>query len=173
LGIRSFLFFLKHPLGVAVLPRPLKYFRTTDFKINMSCKLFIGSLSWNTDDTTLRACFEQFGAVADSVVIRDRETGRSRGFGFVTFEEESMADAAVSQMDNQEFEGRTIRVSKAQERQEGERRPFNGGERRQYGDRQEGGEHRQYGDRQEGGGRRQYGDRQEGGGRRPYGDRSY
>lgn len=127
----------------------------------MSCKLFIGGLSWNTDDSTLRARFEQFGAVADAVVIRERETGRSRGFGFVTFEEESMADAAVSQMDNQEFEGRTIRVSKAQERQEGERRPFNGGERRQYGDRQEGGE------------RRQYGDRQEGGERRPYGDRSY
>ena len=123
----------------------------------MSCKLFIGGLSWNTDETSLRARFEQFGAVADAVVIRDRESGRSRGFGFVTFEEESMADAAVSQMHDQEFEGRTIRVSKAQERQEGERRPFNGGERRPFN----------------GGERRQYGDRQEGSERRPYGDRSY
>lgn len=111
----------------------------------MSCKLFIGGLSWNTDDSSLRARFEEFGAVADAVVIRERETGRSRGFGFVTFAEESQADAAVAQMDNQEFEGRTIRVSKAQERQEGERRPFNGerrsgfgGERRQpYGERRQ------------------------------------
>lgn len=111
----------------------------------MSCKLFIGGLSWNTDDSTLRARFEEFGAVADAVVIRERETGRSRGFGFVTFADEAQADAAVAQMDNQEFEGRTIRVSKAQERQEGERRPFNGerrggfgGERRQpYGERRQ------------------------------------
>jgi cold-inducible RNA-binding protein len=112
----------------------------------MSCKLFIGGLSWNTDDSSLRSHFEQFGAVADAVVIRERETGRSRGFGFVTFAEEAMADAAVAQMDNQEFEGRTIRVSKAQERQEGERRPFNGGERRPFN----GGERRQpYGERRQ------------------------
>jgi RNA recognition motif-containing protein len=111
----------------------------------MSCKLFIGGLSWNTDDSTLRARFEEFGAVADAVVIRERETGRSRGFGFVTFAEESQADAAVAQMDNQEFEGRTIRVSKAQERQEGERRPFNGERRNDYG-----GERRQpYGERRQ------------------------
>lgn len=121
--------------------------------IHMSCKLFIGGLSWNTDDSSLRARFEEFGAVSDAVVIRERETGRSRGFGFVTFAEEAMADAAVAQMDNQEMDGRTIRVSKAQERQEGgERRPFNGGERRGGfgGERREynGGERRQaYGDR--------------------------
>ena len=113
----------------------------------MSCKLFIGGLSWNTDDSSLRARFEEFGAVADAVVIRERETGRSRGFGFVTFAEEAQADVAVAQMDNQDFDGRTIRVSKAQERQEGERRPFNGGERRPFngGERRpfNGGERRQ------------------------------
>lgn len=122
----------------------------------MSCKLFIGGLSWNTDDSSLRNRFEEFGTVADAIVIRERETGRSRGFGFVTFAEESMADAAVAQMDNQEFDGRTIRVSKAQERQEGEqrrsspfggeRRPFNGGERRPYNG---GGERRSYGEQRE------------------------
>lgn len=118
----------------------------------MSCKLFIGSLSWNTDDSSLRARFEEFGTVSDAVVIRERETGRSRGFGFVTFTEESMADAAIAQLDNQDFDGRSIRVSKAQERQEGERRPFNGGERRPFngGERRQpyGGERRQpYGER--------------------------
>ena len=123
----------------------------------MSCKLFIGGLSWNTDETSLRARFEQFGAVADAVVIRERETGRSRGFGFVTFAEEAQADVAVAQMDNQDFDGRTIRVSKAQERQEGERRPFNGGERRPFN----------------GGERRPFNGGEQGSERRPYGDRSY
>lgn len=112
----------------------LRYFSSTTLTHSiMSCKLFIGGLSWNTDDSSLRARFEEFGAVADAVVIRERETGRSRGFGFVTFSEESQADAAVAQMDNQEFDGRTIRVSKAQERQEGERRPFNGERRGGFG----------------------------------------
>lgn len=124
----------------------------------MSTKLFIGGLSWNTDDSSLRAGFESFGAVADAVVIRERETGRSRGFGFVTYESEACADAAVAAMDNQTFDGRSIRVSKAQERQEGERRPFNGGgERRSYGD-NNGGERRSYGDNN-GGERRSYNDR--------------
>ena len=114
----------------------------------MSVKLFIGGLSWNTDDSSLRARFEEFGAVADAVVIRDRETGRSRGFGFVTYEEESVADAAVAALDNQEFDGRQIRVAKATERAEGERRSFGGdrrggfgGERRPFG-----GERRSYDD---------------------------
>ena len=126
---------------------------TNNSTLQMSCKLFIGGLSWNTDDSSLRARFEEFGPVADAIVIRERETGRSRGFGFVTFAEEAMADAAVAQMDNQEFDGRTIRVSKAQERQEGERRPFNGGERRPFN----GGERRQpYGERREAYGDRSY-----------------
>ena len=114
----------------------------------MSVKLFIGGLSWNTDDNSLRSEFEKYGAVADAVVIRERETGRSRGFGFITYESEESADAAINAMDNQVFDGRSIRVSRAQERQEGERRPFggerrpfNGGERRPFN----GGERRPFG----------------------------
>ncbi|MCA9686908.1 MAG: RNA-binding protein, partial [Myxococcales bacterium] len=57
----------------------------------MTKKLFVGSLSWDTDDQGLRAAFEQFGAVEDAKVINDRETGRSRGFGFVTFANEADA----------------------------------------------------------------------------------
>lgn len=116
----------------------------------MACKLFIGGLSWNTTNDSLRARFEEFGAVADAVIIYERETGRSRGFGFVTYEDEACADAAIAAMDNQDFEGRAVRVSKAQEREGGERRPFNGGERRGGfgGERQQyGGERRQYGER--------------------------
>jgi len=79
-------------------------------------KLFIGGLSWHTDDTTLRAKFEEFGGVEEAVVVRDRETGKSRGFGFVKFSNEADAETAISQMNNVEFDGRTIRVDKATDR---------------------------------------------------------
>jgi len=82
----------------------------------MGRRLFVGSLSWNTDDDGLRAAFERFGAVEDAKVITDRETGRSRGFGFVTFEEEAAAQAAIQEMNNSELDGRTLVVNEAQER---------------------------------------------------------
>ncbi len=82
----------------------------------MSKKLFVGSLSWNTDDAGLLAAFERFGEVLDAKVITDRETGRSRGFGFVTFAEEGAADEAMNQMNGSELDGRTINVNEAQER---------------------------------------------------------
>ncbi|TKA23054.1 hypothetical protein B0A50_07370 [Salinomyces thailandicus] len=79
-------------------------------------KLFIGGLAWHTDDQTLRTKFEEFGQVDEAIVVKDRDTGRSRGFGFVRFTEESAADAAIGSMNNVEFDGRTIRVDKASER---------------------------------------------------------
>ena len=82
----------------------------------MSKKLFVGGLSWGTDADGLRNAFEQFGEVTDSAVISDRDTGRSRGFGFVTFAEASDADRAVEQMDGTELDGRTVNVSVARER---------------------------------------------------------
>jgi len=85
----------------------------------MSVKLFVGSLSWNTDSDSLRAQFEQYGSLEDAVVIRDRETGRSRGFGFVTYLNGDDADRAVQEMDGQEFEGRAIKVERASERGSG------------------------------------------------------
>ncbi|KAG9062923.1 hypothetical protein KI688_004520 [Linnemannia hyalina] len=88
----------------------------------MASKLFIGGLSWNTTDESLRQGFEQFGQVNDAIVVKDRETGRSRGFGFVTFAEDSAADAAIENLNNQEFDGRQIKVDRASERS-----PNNGG----------------------------------------------
>ncbi|QIW95329.1 hypothetical protein AMS68_000847 [Peltaster fructicola] len=79
-------------------------------------KLFIGGLAWHTDDQTLRTKFEEFGEVQEAIVIKDRDTGRSRGFGFVRFAQESEAEAAITAMNNIEFDGRTIRVDKASER---------------------------------------------------------
>ncbi|KAL6908714.1 hypothetical protein GGI43DRAFT_152754 [Trichoderma evansii] len=76
-------------------------------------KLFIGGLAWHTEEATLRQKFEEFGAVEEAVVVKDRDTGRSRGFGFVRFVQESDAQAAIDAMNNVEFDGRTIRVDKA------------------------------------------------------------
>lgn len=97
----------------------------------MSVKLFIGGLSWNTDTEGLRAKFEQYGQVEDAVVIRDRETGRSRGFGFVTYANDDGANAAVSALDGQEFDGRNIRVQRAEQREGGA--PRTGGFSREGG----------------------------------------
>ena len=82
----------------------------------MSNKLFIGGLAWATDDHSLRTAFEQFGTVTDAKVITDRETGRSRGFGFVTLSSSDEAQRAIAEMDGKELDGRAVRVNVAQER---------------------------------------------------------
>ncbi|EME38231.1 hypothetical protein DOTSEDRAFT_140462 [Dothistroma septosporum NZE10] len=76
-------------------------------------------LAWHTDDQTLRTKFEEYGQVDEAIVVKDRDTGRSRGFGFVRFAEDSAADAAIQAMNNVEFDGRTIRVDKASDRGSG------------------------------------------------------
>ena len=85
----------------------------------MSKKLFVGSLSWNTDDRGLYEAFAPFGGISEAVVITDRDTGRSRGFAFVTFEDDEGADKAVAALNNTELDGRTIRVDVAQDRRPG------------------------------------------------------
>ncbi|MCZ7583220.1 MAG: RNA-binding protein [Deltaproteobacteria bacterium] len=82
----------------------------------MSKKLFVGSLSWNVNDSGLLEAFERFGEVTEAKVITDRDTGRSRGFGFVTFAEADHATKAISEMDGTELDGRTIKVSEAQDK---------------------------------------------------------
>ncbi|KAH8732790.1 hypothetical protein GQ44DRAFT_765870 [Phaeosphaeriaceae sp. PMI808] len=79
-------------------------------------KLFIGGLAWHTDDGTLRQKFEEFGQVEEAVVVKDRDTGRSRGFGFVRFANDADADAAMAALNNEDFDGRRIRVDKASDR---------------------------------------------------------
>ena len=85
----------------------------------MSKKLFVGGLSWNTDDQGLRAAFEAHGEVTDAKVITDRDTGRSRGFGFVTFSESADGENAIEQMNGVELDGRRLNVNEAQERSRG------------------------------------------------------
>ncbi|KAB8268821.1 hypothetical protein BDV30DRAFT_199809 [Aspergillus minisclerotigenes] len=117
-------------------------------------KLFIGGLAWHTTDESLRSGFEKYGAVEEAIVVKDRDTGRSRGFGFVRFSSEADAEAAAQEMNNQEFDGRTIRVDKASERA-----PRNdGGFQGRGGYNQRGGNGGGYGGGYGGGSRGGYGD---------------
>lgn len=82
----------------------------------MGQKLFVGGLPWSADEQALERAFDGFGTLVQTSVVRDRETNRSRGFGFVTFSTEEEAQAAVAAMDGAELDGRRLRVSLAQER---------------------------------------------------------
>ena len=82
----------------------------------MTKKLFVGGLSWDTGDAQFKTAFQKFGTVAEARVILDQETGRSRGFGFVTFSDDEAGTRALQEMDGAELDGRVIRVNEAQER---------------------------------------------------------
>ncbi|MFN8422572.1 MAG: RNA-binding protein [Anaerolineae bacterium] len=85
----------------------------------MSKKLFVGGLPWSVTSDELRNTFAPHGDIADAVVITDRETGRSRGFGFVEFNDAAEADAAMRALNNSSLGGRTITVNEAGERRQG------------------------------------------------------
>lgn len=82
----------------------------------MSKKLFVGGLSWGTTDEGLQGAFSRFGEIVEAKVIMDRDTGRSRGFGFVTFANDEGAATAVTEMNGSELDGRTIKVNEAEDR---------------------------------------------------------
>ena len=82
----------------------------------MGKRLYVGGLAWATDDQGLHDAFAKFGEVVDHKVISDRETGRSRGFGFVTYGTDAEAAAAVEAMNGAEVDGRRLTVNEARER---------------------------------------------------------
>jgi len=85
----------------------------------MSTKLFVGGVSWDTNDDGLRDAFSQFGEIESVRILTDRETGRSRGFGFVEYQTAEAAEAALKAMDGAELDGRILRVDFAAEKPEG------------------------------------------------------
>ena len=87
--------------------------------------IYVGNLSFETNDGALRAAFETHGEVASAQVITDRDTGQSRGFGFVEMSSDQQAQAAMSALDGSDLDGRQIKVSQARPR--GERRGGGGG----------------------------------------------
>ncbi len=82
-------------------------------------RLYVGNLSFQTSTDTVRAAFESFGAVEDVHLVTDRETGRPRGFGFVTMGTPEEAQKAIEGMDGQMLDGRPLRVNQADERPRG------------------------------------------------------
>jgi RNA recognition motif-containing protein len=87
--------------------------------------IYVGNMSYTTTAETLRALFEQHGAVASSKIVLDRETGRPRGFGFIEMPNDDEGRAAIAAIDGKEFEGRTLKVNQAQPKQP--RGPMGGG----------------------------------------------
>lgn len=89
--------------------------------------LFIGSLAYATNDDSLKAFFEQIGEVESARVVTDRDSGRSKGFGFVEFKDEANNQKAVDQLDGKELDGRAINVSLARPKEDRPKRDFGGG----------------------------------------------
>jgi len=92
-------------------------------------KLFVGNLSFDTTENDLQDAFEAFGKVTDLVVMQDRMTGRSRGFGFVTMSSAEEAEAATRGLNDKALQGRNLIVNEARPREEGGGQRFGGGNR--------------------------------------------
>jgi cold-inducible RNA-binding protein len=96
----------------------------------MATKLFVGSLSYGVTDDMLKDFFAAVGTVASANVIMDRDTNRSKGFGFVEMSSDDEAKKAIAELDNKELDGRAVRVSEAKPREDRPRNSFGGGNRR-------------------------------------------
>ena len=81
------------------------------------CRLFVGGVSWTTTEDDLRNAFADFGPVAEAVIVKDRTTGESRGFGFVTLENRKNAGRAIDALNGTELNGRRLMVNVATDRQ--------------------------------------------------------
>ena len=79
----------------------------------MAKKIYVGNLNFATTEDSLSDAFAQYGEVISAVIVTDRYTGRSRGFGFVEMDDDNAADAAISALDGKELDGRNLRVNVA------------------------------------------------------------
>lgn len=93
--------------------------------------IYVGNLSYQVTDEELRAAFETFGEVSNAAVIRDKETGRSKGFGFVEMPDQTDAEAAIKAVNDTDLQGRTVVVNQARPRTESPRRDREGFRRRE------------------------------------------
>ena len=85
----------------------------------MQNKIYVGNLSYSVTEDNLRELFSNSGQITDVVIPKDRETGKVRGFAFVTFETQAQAQQAVNTLNGQEFQGRTLKINIARERESG------------------------------------------------------
>ncbi len=95
-------------------------------------KVYVGNLPWSVDGNKLKEMFSEFGEISEATVITDKFSGRSKGFGFVTFNSDEDANKAISEMNGKEIEGRELKVNEAkpmEPREDRPRRSFGGGNR--------------------------------------------
>ena len=90
----------------------------------MDAKMYVGNLSYDVTQEELQALFEAHGAVSDVFIVKDRESGRPRGFAFVTMETKESMDAAIEALNGSDFMGRNLAINEARPREE---RPSGGG----------------------------------------------
>jgi len=102
-------------------------------------KVYVGNLPWSVDDEKLREMFSGYGDIEEATVIKDKFSGRSKGFGFVTFSDDAAANKAIKEMNDKEVDGRALKVNEARPmeerppRREGGRGFGGGGGRRDFG----------------------------------------
>lgn len=84
----------------------------------MTKKVYVGNLPFNVEQAKLKELFGSFGEIEEAVVISDRYSGRSKGFGFVTFVNDADADKAIAEMNEKDIEGRPLKVNEAKPREE-------------------------------------------------------
>jgi cold-inducible RNA-binding protein len=90
-------------------------------------KLYVGNLSFQTSNTELEELFATIGTVESATVVDDRETGRSRGFGFVEMSSQEEGERAIAELDGKDFGGRTLKVNEAKPREDRSRGAYGGG----------------------------------------------
>ena len=87
-------------------------------------QIYVGNMNYRTTEETLEGLFSQYGEVQSVKIITDRETGRAKGFAFITMDDDAAAKTAVEELNEKEFEGRTLRINEAKPREERPRRQY-------------------------------------------------
>jgi RNA recognition motif-containing protein len=87
-------------------------------------QIYVGNMSYGTSEDSLKDLFSQYGEVQNVKIITDRETGRAKGFGFVTMNDDSAAQSAIDALNEKEFDGRTLRINEAKPKEDRPRRNF-------------------------------------------------
>ena len=87
-------------------------------------QIYVGNMNYRTTEETLEGLFSQYGEVQSVKIITDRETGRAKGFAFITMDDDAAAKTAIEELNEKEFEGRTLRINEAKPREERPRRQY-------------------------------------------------
>ncbi|WP_419765029.1 MAG: RNA recognition motif domain-containing protein [Arcobacter sp.] len=88
-------------------------------------QIYVGNMSYGTTEESLTTLFSQYGEVSSVKLITDRDTGRAKGFGFISMDDDSAASKAIEELNGKEFDGRTLRINEAKPKEERPRREFN------------------------------------------------